>query len=348
VVNTAEFTPGDFTRNPDFSLPVERLKRAIVGAAGKEQSHFVDAGRLATALLGQSIGANMFMLGYAYQLGALPVSGEAIEKAIEMNGEAVAMNLAAFRYGRRAAADPAAVEALVKPAPQAERDSLRLSETFDELVSRRVAFLTAYQGKRYARRYRQWVDRIAAAEANLAPGKSGLAETVARYLFKLMAYKDEYEVARLYSDTHFLDQVRASFDGKLSFEFHLAPPLLARTDKATGEPKKMSFGPWMLTAFGVLAKFRFLRGTPFDPFGYTAERRMERKLVRDYEGLLAETLDRLTGENHHLVVGLAAIPEKIRGYGPVKQRHLAAAKAEEAALRDQLQSAGGQILKAAE
>ncbi|MGE0061245.1 MAG: indolepyruvate ferredoxin oxidoreductase family protein, partial [Xanthobacteraceae bacterium] len=248
IVNTAEFTPGDFTRNPDFSLPVERLKRAIVAAAGNEQSRFVDAGRLATALLGQSIGANIFMLGYAYQTGALPVSGEAIEKAIEMNGEAVAMNLAAFRYGRRAAADPAAVEALVKPAPQAERDSLRLSETFDELVSRRVAFLTAYQGKRYARRYRQWVDRIVAAEANRAPGKSGLAETVARYLFKLMAYKDEYEVARLYSDTHFLNQVKASFDGKLSFEFHLAPPLLAGIDKATGEPKKMSFGPWMLTA----------------------------------------------------------------------------------------------------
>jgi indolepyruvate ferredoxin oxidoreductase len=348
VVNTAEFTPGDFTRNPDFSLPVERLKRAIVGAAGKERSHFVDAGRLATALLGQSIGANMFMLGYAYQIGALPVSGEAIEKAIEMNGEAVAMNLAAFRYGRRAAADPAAVEALVKPAPEAARESLRLSESFEELVSRRVAFLTAYQGRRYARRYRQWVDKIAAAEASRTPDKSGLAETVARYLFKLMAYKDEYEVARLYADTHFLDQVRAGFDGKLSFEFHLAPPLLARIDKATGEPKKMSFGPWMFTAFRVLSKFRFLRGTPLDPFGYTAERRMERRLIRDYEGLLAETLDHLTPENHHLVVGLAAIPEKIRGYGPVKQRHLAAAKAEEAALREQLQSAGPSILKAAE
>ncbi|MGE0064027.1 MAG: DUF6537 domain-containing protein, partial [Xanthobacteraceae bacterium] len=158
----------------------------------------------------------------------------------------------------------------------------------------------------------------------------------------------EYEVARLYSDTHFLNQEKASFDGKLSFEFHLAPPLLAGIDKATGEPKKMSFGPWMLTAFRVLSKFRFLRGTPFDPFGYTAERRMERRLVRDYELLLRETCDHLTGENHHLVVGLAAIPEKIRGYGPVKQRHLAVAKAEEAALRDQLQSASGQILKAAE
>ncbi|MGE0565752.1 MAG: DUF6537 domain-containing protein, partial [Pseudolabrys sp.] len=267
---------------------------------------------------------------------------------IELNGEAVAMNIAAFRYGRRAVVDPQAVEALVKPAPEIERDPLRLSETFDELVSRRVDFLTAYQGKRYAKRYRNWVEKIAAAEANLAPGKTGLSETVARYLFKLMAYKDEYEVARLYSDTQFLDQVKASFDGKLSFEFHLAPPLLARIDKATGEPKKKAFGAWMLTAFRVLSKFKVLRGTPLDPFGYTAERRTERGLIRDYELLLSETLDHLTPDNHHIVVALAAIPEKIRGFGPIKQRHLATAKAEESALREQLQSATAPILKAAE
>ncbi|MGB7260189.1 MAG: indolepyruvate ferredoxin oxidoreductase family protein, partial [Pseudolabrys sp.] len=155
VVNTAEFLPGDFTRNADYSLPTERLKRAIVGAAGRERSHFVDAGRLATALLGQSIGANMFMLGYAYQTGALPISAEAIEKAIELNDQAVAMNIAAFRYGRRMAVDPKAVEALVKPAPELQNESLKLSQSFDETVERRVAFLTAYQSKRYAERYRR-------------------------------------------------------------------------------------------------------------------------------------------------------------------------------------------------
>jgi indolepyruvate ferredoxin oxidoreductase len=348
IVNTAEFFPGDFTRDADFSLPTQRLKRAIVSAAGKEQSHFVDAGRLATALLGQSIGANMFMLGYAYQLGALPLSGDAMVKAIELNGEEVAMNLAAFRYGRRAAADPAAIEALVKPASAAVRESLTLSQTFDQLVSRRVAFLTAYQSRRYAARYRRWVENITAAEITKAAGKSGLAETVARYLFKLMAYKDEYEVARLYSDTGFVSQVMSSFDGNLKLEFHLAPPLFARLDPATGEPKKISFGPWILSAFRVLSKSRFLRGTPFDPFGYSSERRMERQLVRNYVRLLEEIADQLTPDNHHLAIGLAAIPEKIRGFGPVKQRHLTAARAEETALRELFRASPQHILKAAE
>ena len=227
VVNTAEFLPGDFTRNADYSLPTERLKRAITAAAGPGRSHFVDASRLATALLGNSIGSNMFMLGYAYQTGALPLSAEAIERAIEMNGEAVAMNVAAFRYGRRAAVDPAALEALVQPAPQAVNDSLQLSRSFAETVDRRAAFLTAYQDPHYARRYRDWVEKVKTAEANKAPGQCALSEAVARYLFKLMAYKDEYEVARLYADTSFVERVKSSFDGdNLRFEFHLAPPLL--------------------------------------------------------------------------------------------------------------------------
>jgi len=349
VANTAEFLPGDFTRNADFSLPTERLKRAITGHAGKEQSHFIDAGRFATALLGNSIGANMFMLGYAYQLGALPLSAEAIEKAIEMNGEAVAMNIAAFRYGRRAAVDPRALESLVKPRPELQNESLRLSQSFDETVQRRVEFLTAYQSARYARRYRKWVEKVRAAEAEKVPGQCGLAEAVARYLFKLMAYKDEYEVARLFSDTSFIERAKSSFDGdNLRFEFHLAPPLLARIDKATGEPKKMSFGPWMLTVFGALSKLRFLRGTPLDPFGHTFERRTERQLINDYEGLLTTIVAELTPGNHQAAVALAAIPEKIRGYGPIKQKHLAAAKAEEAALREQFHSGATPFLKAAE
>jgi indolepyruvate ferredoxin oxidoreductase len=349
VINTAEILPGDFTRNADFSLPTERLKRAITGHAGREQSHFVDAGRLATALLGNSIGANMFMLGYAYQLGALPLSAEAVEKAIEMNGEAVAMNVAAFRYGRRAAVDPGKLESLVKPQPELENDSLKLSQSFDETVERRVAFLTAYQSARYARRYRKWVEKIRAAEAEKVPGQCALVEAVARYLFKLMAYKDEYEVARLYSDTSFVKRVKSSFDGdNLRLEFHLAPPMLARIDKATGEPKKMSFGPWMLNVFGVLAKFKFLRGTPFDPFGYSHERRTERQLIKDYEKLLTTIAAELAPYNHQAAVGLAAIPEKIRGFGPVKQRHLITAKAEEAALREQFQAGATPFLKAAE
>jgi indolepyruvate ferredoxin oxidoreductase len=349
VINTAEFLPGDFTRNADYSLPTERLKRAIGAAAGPGQSHFVDASRLATALLGNSIGSNMFMLGFAYQHGALPLTAEAIEKAIEMNGEAVAMNIAAFKYGRRAAVDPAAVEALVKPAPELVNDSLKLSQSFAETVDRRVAFLTAYQSARYARRYRTLVEKIKNAEAVKAPGQCTLTEAVARYLFKLMAYKDEYEVARLYTDTSFLDRVKSSFDGdNLRFEFHLAPPMLARRDKVTGEAKKMSFGPWMLGVFRVLAKFKFLRGTPLDPFGYSAERKTERHLIAEYSALLNEFCDRLTPDNHQVAVTLAALPEKIRGFGHVKARHLAVARAEEAALREQFNAGSTPFLKAAE
>ncbi len=348
IVNTAEFLPGDFTRNPDYSLPTERLKRAITSAAGAAHSHFVDATRLATALLGNSIGANMFMLGYAYQQGALPISADAIEQAIEMNGEAVAMNVAAFRFGRRAAADPAAVEALVKPQPEAARDSLKLSQSFDEMVERRIDFLTKYQNAAYAARYKGWVEKMKAAEANRTPGSSALTETVARYLFKLMAYKDEYEVARLYTDSNFVEQVKSSFDGDLTLQFHLAPPLFARKDKVTGEPRKISFGPWMLSAFRVLAKFRFLRGTPLDIFGYSEERRTERKLIADYEAMLDETMAKLTPQNHAVAVALAAIPEKIRGYGHVKARHLKSAKAEEAALYEQFRSGVAPVLKAAE
>ena len=348
IVNTAEFLPGDFTRNPDFSLPTEQLKRAITGAAGNAKSHFVDASRLAVALLGNSIGANMFMLGYAYQLGALPVSGEALERAIELNGEAVAMNLAAFSYGRRAAIDPAAVQALVAPAQTEANDSLKLSESFDEAIARREAFLTAYQSRRYARKYRALVNAVAKAEAEKTTGMTGLAEAVARYLFKLMAYKDEYEVARLYTDTGFLQRVRAQFDGDLRLEFHLAPPMLAKADPATGELKKMSFGPWVLRLFGALKKFRFLRGTPLDPFGYSAERRTERQLIASYRALIETVLSELSPGNHATAVALASIPEKIRGFGPVKQRHLAAAKAEEVALLEQFKASPAPLLKAAE
>ena len=290
------------------------------------------------------------MVGYAYQLGSLPLSAESIEKAIELNGEAVPMNLAAFQFGRRAAHDLAAVEALIEAGARRRR-AMRggCRRAFDETVARRVKFLTDYQNEAYAARYKALVGRVQAAEASRAPGKTGLADAVARYLFKLMAYKDEYEVARLYADPSFLAQVKNEVAGDdLTLKFHLAPPLLARRDSVTGLPKKITFGPWMLPAFRVLAKFKFLRGTAFDIFGYSEERRTERKLVADYEALLAEIMAKLTPENHHIAVGLAVIPEKIRGFGHVKARHLVAAKADEAALLEQFRSGPTPVLKAAE
>jgi indolepyruvate ferredoxin oxidoreductase len=349
VINLAEFLPGDFTRNADFSLPTERLKRAIIADAGREKTHFIDATRAATALFGNSVGANIFLVGYAYQLGAIPLAAASIERAIELNGEAVEMNKAAFHWGRRAACEPAAVEALIKPAPEAVSDARTLSRSFDEMVERRVAFLTAYQDAAYAARYRRFVEKARAVEAARAPGKSGLADAVARYLFKLMAYKDEYEVARLYADDAFLKQVNAELGGEnLRLHVHLAPPLLARKDEVSGEPRKMTFGPWIFPLFRLLARFKFLRGTAFDPFGYSTERRTERALVRDYEALLEEVLAKLDADNHHVAVGLAAIPEKIRGFGHVKLRHLKAAKADEAALLEQFRAGPAPLLKAAE
>ncbi len=347
VVNLSEFLPGDFTRNVDFTLPSERLKRAIAGAAGADKCHFIDATRIAGALLGNSVSANIFLVGYAFQIGALPLSAEAIERAIELNGEAVEMNKAAFRFGRYAAADRAAVEKLA--VPEEVDDVRRLSQSLDEIIKRRAAFLTDYQNAAYAARYRALVEKAKAAEAARAPGKQGLAEAVARYLFKLMAYKDEYEVARLFAGEGFARQVRATFSGEnLRFEFHLAPPMIAPKDARTGAPRKLSFGPWMLTAFRLLARLKGLRGTALDPFGYTQERRTERALVADYEAMLAEILERLTPENHHLAVGLAAIPEKIRGFGHIKARSLKPAKADEAALMAQFRARAPAYLKAAE
>ncbi len=349
VVNTSEFLPGEFTRDVDFSLPGERLKRAIIADAGAEKTHFIDATHIATALFGQAIGANMFLVGYAYQLGAIPLSAAAIERAITLNGEAVAMNIAAFHWGRRAAVDRDAIEALAKPAAALTSDARRLSETLPQTVERRVQFLTDYQNAAYAAHYREWVEKTETAEATRTPGKSGLAEAVARYLFKLMAYKDEYEVARLYTDGAFARQIAREFDGDgLRFEFHLAPPLLARRDKTTGLPRKMSFGPWLLPALRLLAKLKFLRGTPFDPFGRSRERRSERKLITDYEKTIDELLGTFTASNHHLAVSLASIPEKIRGFGYVKERHIAAAKAEEEALLEQFRAGAAALLKAAE
>ena len=203
-----------------------------------------------------------------------------------------------------------------------------------QIVARRAAFLAAYQNRAYAARYEALVASVAEAERRRAPGAGGLAVAAARNLFKLMAYKDEYEVARLYADGSFRRQVAQAFEGDLRFEFHLAPPLVAAKDPVTGEAKKMRFGPWMMTAFRVLAAMRFLRGTRLDIFGFSADRRQERALIADYEGLCGELIAGLTPDNHATAMALAALPEKIRGYGHVKARHLAAVEPERRRLLD--------------
>ncbi len=331
VVNSHETITGDFTRNPDLQFPASSLQGMIQSAAGKGQAEFLDASRLATTLMGDSIATNLFMLGYAWQKGLIPISLEAVERAIDLNGVAVESNKRSLLWGRRAAHDLAAVEKLA--VPDGTVPSRRIPDDLDELVTRYTAFLTDYQNAAYGARYRALVEKVKTAEASRTPGRTDLARAAARYYFKLLAYKDEYEVARLFTQGEFLAKVNAQFEGDFKLRFHLAPPLLSPRDAETGHLRKLEFGRWLMPAFKVLAKLRGLRGTPFDIFGYTVERRQERALIAEYEVTIESLLAKLTTENHAVAVELASIPEEIRGYGHIKERHLAAAKIHHAELK---------------
>jgi indolepyruvate ferredoxin oxidoreductase len=330
VVNATVSPTAEFVKDPDWRLPGGRLETDLVDAAGRDNVHFVPAGKLATALMGDAIATNMFMLGYAWQKGFVPLAEESLMRAIELNGVSVEFNRKAFLWGRRAAIDAARVERLALPA-EVVSISQSLSRNLDELIDRRAEFLKAYQDAAYARRYRDLVERVRETEARKTGG-SDLTEAVARYYFKLMSYKDEYEVARLYADPDFGRRIEGMFEGDYRLKFHLAPPIFNRPDPRTGEATKSEFGAWMMGAFRVLAKLKRLRGTPLDPFGMTEERRIERRLIRDYEATVDELLGRLTRDNHRLAVEIASVPERIRGFGHVKRRHLEQAKSKEAEL----------------
>ncbi|MCC8363166.1 indolepyruvate ferredoxin oxidoreductase family protein [Lysobacter sp. A6] len=387
VLNSYEAMPGTFTTRPDMQFPAQDIVAAIKLALGTDGDadkamHLVDATQLATALMGDAIATNLFILGYAWQRALVPISFDALMRAIELNGAAIEMNKTAFAWGRLAATDlPAVLDAAgiarsipsqdtlhelpvlspgeweghewganVAPKPNAVEDEsrhlpahgggdvaflplddARLSRSLDEVVARRVAFLTDYQNAAYAKRYTDLVAKVRAAEQQRAPGSTDLSEAVARYAFKLMAYKDEYEVARLYTSGEFQRRLEQQFDGDYKLRFHLAPPLLAKKD-AEGRLLKREYGAWVFTAFKVVAKLRFLRGTALDVFGYTGERRMERRLIEDYAATVGMLVDGLNAVNVALAAEIASIPEHIRGYGHVKEAHLHDAKAREAKL----------------
>ena len=324
VVNATTSPTAEFVKNPNWQLPGSDLTRDIGDACGAGNAQFVPAAELATALMGDSIATNMFMLGYAWQTGWVPLGRESIERAIELNGVAVDFNLQSFVWGRRAAVDLVRVRSVATPAaviPIAQH----LSRNLDELLERRTAYLTDYQDSAYAARYRALVDEVR-MEESARTGSSKLAEAVARYYAKLLAYKDEYEVARLHSDGALRRKIEGMFEGDYKLVFHLAPPLLAKPDPHTGEPGKMTFGPWMMTAFGLLAKLKRLRGTWMDVFGHTDERRMERALIVEYEETVKALLQGLTRDNHALAIEIASLPESIRGYGHVKAKSVEAAR----------------------
>ncbi len=335
VLNTHKTIPGEAVRDRDFDFDIAQLTRMIEQAAGKSAVDILEANALATALTGDAIATNTFLLGYAVQKGLVPVSLEAIEEAFRLNAVAVEGNLRALRIGRLAAHDPGAVEAAIaRMGPGADEP---VSATLDEIITRRVRELTGYQNAAYAERYRALVTRVREAEGANAKAMSGLAEAVARYYYKLLAYKDEYEVARLYSDGRYRAWLSQAFEGDVKLTFHMAPPW-ARDYSGAARPRKQDFGGWVRHLFPLLARFKVLRGTRLDPFGRSKERREEVALIADYEAVVEELIGTLSPERHALCIEIASIPDAIRGYGPVKARNLEKAKAREAELLARLRA----------
>jgi len=322
VVNATVTPTAEFVKNPNWQLPGSDLYGDIRETS--QQAEFVAATEVATGLMGDAIATNMFMLGYAFQKGWVPVSAEALERAIELNGVAVEFNRKSFLWGRRAAVDLERVRRIAAPADVIPIDQ-HFSRNLDELVERRVKFLTGYQSSGLSRKYLSLVNRAREIERQKA-NSTKLTEAVARYYAKLLAYKDEYEVARLHSDGAMRRKIEGMFEGDYKVVYHLAPPLLAKTDPLTGEPKKIKFGPWMGGIFKILGKLKFLRGTALDVFGYTEERKTERALIREYEATVERLLAELSPQNHAAAIQIASLPEEIRGYGHIKAKSVVAAR----------------------
>jgi indolepyruvate ferredoxin oxidoreductase len=295
---------------------------------GDKGIDFVQGTRIATAIMGDSISTNLLLLGYVFQKGLLPLSFAAIDRAIELNGSAVEANRRAFAWGRLAAHDPSAIEKAVanRVAPEAREMSL------PERIKFNAETLTRYQDADYARKYTDIISRVQTAEASRTPGLHGLTDAAARGLFKLMAYKDEYEVARLYTDGDFRAKLERQFEGDFKLQFHLAPPIMAKKDPVTGHLRKRAFGPWVFSVFKLLARLRGLRGTAFDIFGYTAERRMERALITDYITQIDDLIARLSPQNHSLSVEVLRLPDSIRGFGHIKEKSVEASRERKAEL----------------
>ena len=336
ALNSYSTPTAAFVKDGNWANPAQACAGEIAKAVGPQAVAAFNLDLAATRLMGDSIYTNPMLLGYAWQKGFIPLSHESLLRAIELNGVAVENNRTAFEWGRQAAHDPQAVEKLLGPSQVIE---FRKRETLADLVTRRVEFLTAYQNADYAESYRDFVEKVRVAELPL--GKTTLSEAVARNLFKLMAYKDEYEVARLHSQTGFHEKIAAMFEGDFKVHYHLAPPLVARRNEK-GELQKKKYGPAMLGVFRVLATLKGLRGSPFDIFGRTEERRTERALIGEYRDSVERVLAGLNAGNHDLAAEIARIPEQIKGFGHVKARNLAAARVQWEQLLRQWRDPAGQ------
>ncbi|MFZ2102338.1 MAG: indolepyruvate ferredoxin oxidoreductase family protein, partial [Oricola sp.] len=327
VVNQAEVMPGDFARHRDYKLPMEALVSALRKAAGAKRLHLVNAARAAEAIFANSIAGNMFMLGFAAQKGGLPVTCEAIEQAVRLNGQAVEMNIGAFRWGRRAAHDPAAIADLIEK--KSTRAGAKRAETLDETIAMRTDFLTGYHNRAYAKRYADRIAAVAARESEIAGKPGDLTATAAKQLFKLMAIKDEFEVARLYTLPDFRRQLESEFSTWKRLEFHLAPPVLGAKD-ARGNPKKTVFGPWMMNGFAVLSRLKLLRFSPLNLFARHPDRRLEQETLTLYEADIDRIAATADDKSLDAAIRLAAWPEGIAGYGHVRVDSIGAAMARRA------------------
>jgi len=312
VINTAEMLTGDFVRHRDASLNADERVAAIENAVGRERVSTIDANGLARRLMGDTIFANVMMIGCAWQQGLIPVSLDALQRAIELNGVKIDENKQAFTWGRIAATNANAIDDLLG------KTDTGINESLDKMIVRRREFLVDYQDTNLADKYATLVERVHEAETALTDDDA-LSRNVANAYFRLLSYKDEYEVARLHTRPEFLQTIRDDYGTKAKLRFHLAPPLFARKKDARGRPLKKEFGAWMLPVFRVLAGMRGLRGTAFDVFGYTAERRMERGLIREFEAMLDASLPQLTADNRDDLNERVGRFLDLRGYGPVKE-----------------------------
>jgi indolepyruvate ferredoxin oxidoreductase len=318
ALNSHSSPTAEFVKNTQWENPADSCAADIASTVGLHGLASFDADHLSAQLMGDTIYINPMLLGYAWQKGWVPLSLDALKRAIELNEVAVAQNLTAFEWGRHAAHQLPAVQALLKPL---QIISFKKRDRLEDLIATRIEFLTAYQNSAYAKQYETFVLKVKAKESTL--GSYLLTETVARQLFKLMAYKDEYEVARLHTDKQFLERVKSQFEGDFKVFYHLAPPLIAKRNEK-GQLIKQKMSPHMLLAFKVLAQFKFLRGTALDIFGRTEERQTERALIQEYKDAIDELLVSLKSENLALAVKMANVTEQVKGFGHVKEKHLAA------------------------
>lgn len=340
IVNSHESMTAEFTRNPDSKFPADSMKALISESAGENNTNFLEINDLVEALQGDATSANVFLAGVAYQKGLIPISSEAIDRAIELNGAAIEQNQQAFAYGRLYAHNPQVILERVN----FKSEQFRPKTNLEDIIKDRKDYLTAYQDAAYGERYESFVRKVGDIDADLDQDKQ-FTMSVAKYYFKLLAYKDEYEVARLFSGGEFREMLGSQFTGNYKIRFHLAAPIVAVKDKQTGLPRKRTFGSWMLIFFRTLQHFKFLRGTAFDLFGYMPERKLERQLIKDYENLIEQLLPNLDGSgnsnnsiSYETLVKLASLPEKIRGYGHIKEKNVEIARKETSVLLNQLEA----------